>query len=409
MKVRHVEPTSNPPNSVLQNAVMMLNEMFPPPGAAQYRVLAMSGASNSPSFTLACCLLGREFEGTGRSKKEAKLAASQLALSTLFGKEFGAAEEVAPTPRVLADTDAWLELEGRNPVSVLNELHPEATFQLVAASGPSHAPQFVIRAALGALAFEGRAISKREAKLAASKALLRHLHGVTYHPMTGGIRQAEAAGEAEAWGDTVAGLVREQFEQAVGGTTFTRRKVLAGVVLKWRGETSVVAVATGTKCINGERLCLDGSVVNDCHAEVVARRCVLLWLYDQLLLALAGQSSVLQRCPAGGWTLDPAASLHMFISTAPCGDARIFSHHESTGGRGGAGRGKLRSKIESGMGTVPLPEGGRQQTWDGVLSGDRLLTMACRWGGLVVLWSRGLMVWWSRGVVVWWSGGLVVW
>ena len=50
----------------------------------------------------------------------------------------------------------------------------------------------------------------------------------------------------------------------------------------------VVAVATGTKCINGERLCLDGSVVNDCHAEVVARRCVLLWLYDQLLLALAG-------------------------------------------------------------------------------------------------------------------------
>ena len=55
----------------------------------------------------------------------------------------------------------------------------------------------------------------------------------------------------------------------------------------------------------------------------------------------------------------------MFVSTAPCGDARIFSLHEEGGGSGGRGqerqeggsnKGKLRSKIESGMGTVPLPE-----------------------------------------------------
>ena len=39
-------------------------------------------------------------------------------------------------------------------------------------------------------------------------------------------------------------------------------------------------------------------------------------------------------------------------------------------GRMGEGnRGKLRSKIESGMGTVPLPEHERVQTWDGVMSG----------------------------------------
>ena len=33
--------------------------------------------------------------------------------------------------------------------------------------------------------------------------------------------------------------------------------------------------------------------------------------------------------------------------------------------------------LNLGMGTVPLPNGGRLQTWDGVVSGDRLLTMAC--------------------------------
>jgi hypothetical protein len=68
------------------------------------------------------------------------------------------------SPRPLADVDSWLELEGKNPVSVLNELHPEvecgaelaithpapqATFQLVEASGPSHSPLFCICATLG--------------------------------------------------------------------------------------------------------------------------------------------------------------------------------------------------------------------------------------------------------------------
>ena len=40
-------------------------------------------------------------------------------------------------------------------------------------------------------------------------------------------------------------------------------------------------------------------------------------------------------------------------------------------------RGMLRSKIECGMGTVPLSSKIHLQTWDGVMSGDRLLTMSC--------------------------------
>merc|ERR1712029_461346 len=40
-------------------------------------------------------------------------------------------------------------------------------------------------------------------------------------------------------------------------------------------------------------------------------------------------------------------------------------------------KGMLRSKIECGMGTVPFGNKVHLQTWDGVMSGDRLLTMAC--------------------------------
>ncbi len=44
----------------------------------------------------------------------------------------------------------------------------------------------------------------------------------------------------------------------------------------------VVCVSSGTKCINGEKLSLEGCVINDCHAEIVARRCLVLYLYNQL-------------------------------------------------------------------------------------------------------------------------------
>ena len=172
-----------------------------------------------------------------------------------------------------------------------------------------------------------------------------------YHPLTGSIEKGKEE-KGHGWADTVADLVRRQFDQVLGGTTFSKRKVLAGIVLDWGGEASVLCIATGTKCINGEQLCLDGSVLNDSHAEVVTRRCLMAWLYDQLTLALQGKASFLHRSPAGGFLLHPDATLHMFISTAPCGDARIFSLHESAankvGNFGGPNRGKLRSKIESG-------------------------------------------------------------
>lgn len=73
----------------------------------------------------------------------------------------------------------------------------------------------------------------------------------------------------------------------------------------------------------------------------------------------------------------------MYINTAPCGDARIFSPHEEEANLGidkhpnRKARGILRTKIESGEGTIPVKSSDGIQTWDGIIQGQRLLTMAC--------------------------------
>ena len=44
----------------------------------------------------------------------------------------------------------------------------------------------------------------------------------------------------------------------------------------------VLSVSTGTKCINGEHLSMNGTRLNDCHAEIVSRRCTMYYLFHQL-------------------------------------------------------------------------------------------------------------------------------
>lgn len=51
-------------------------------------------------------------------------------------------------------------------------------------------------------------------------------------------------------------------------------------------QAQVIVLSSGTKCINGEYINDQGLVVNDCHAEIVARRAFVHFLYSQLELHL---------------------------------------------------------------------------------------------------------------------------
>ena len=103
---------------------------------------------------------------------------------------------------------------------------------------------------------------------------------------------------------------------------------------------------------------------------------------------VAGGESVLVPSASGsGFAVRPGVEFHLYVSSAPCGDARIFSPHEAGSSELGVAddkhpnrlaRGQLRTKIESGEGTIPVQSSDSGvQTWDGIMLGERLLTMSC--------------------------------
>jgi len=189
--------------------------------------------------------------------------------------------------------------------------------------------------------------------------------------------------------DQISSLVLDKFTELTAQLTsdHARRKVLAGAVMTSSAGSKVVCVTTGTKCITGDHLSDSGTTVNDCHAEVLARRCLCRFLYLQIQQFVVGAESVFIPSESGsGFALKPGVEFHLYISSAPCGDARVFSPHEASGKLDVAGdmhpnrmaRGQLRTKIESGEGTIPVQSSDSGvQTWDGIMLGERLLTMSC--------------------------------
>ncbi|XP_049516861.1 tRNA-specific adenosine deaminase 1-like isoform X2 [Dermacentor silvarum] len=89
----------------------------------------------------------------------------------------------------------------------------------------------------------------------------------------------------------------------------------------------IVSFATGTKSIPTGLACRLGNQVIDNHAEVLARRCFLRFVYSELLkLARGEDSSVFETTSSSVFEcqLKPGLRIHLFSSHTPCGDASIF-------------------------------------------------------------------------------------
>lgn len=426
-----------------KNTVAMLNELRP---GLVYKLESQTGPVHAPVFTISVEVDGQKYTGQGRSKKIARIEAAAAALRSFIQFKDGAVltplkpainvdftsdehlengisnigkdELVAVLEQYLRhakskyNTGARLEKLTRNvmtaegqkrvpdkgPVMLLYELFNDVRFDCSGVDGIQNC-RFKMTVHVNNATFEGTGPSKKLAKNAAAKAALASLCNISYSPMISSQKNVPVPVDdkissielPQIHADTIGRLVTEKFMQIIKGQeSYSRRKVLAGIVMTENlnfNEAKVISVSTGTKCVNGEHMSVHGAVLNDSHAEIVSRRCLMKYLYSQLELqansATQNQSIFVRN---NGNTKYPykiknGVHFHLYINTAPCGDARIFSPHENDTGvdkhPNRKARGQLRTKIESGEGTIPVKSSDGIQTWDGVMQGQRLLTMSC--------------------------------
>ncbi|KAI5944041.1 Double-stranded RNA-specific editase B2 [Manis javanica] len=435
-----------------KNALVQLHELRP---GLQYRMVSQTGPVHAPVFAVAVEVNGLTFEGTGPTKKKAKMRAAELALrsfvqfpnacqahlamgscaspstdftsdqadfpDTLF-KEFEPAAPSGGFPgRRPADPDLLssacrrgrllchtLDLVGqarsdrprsapvapgdRNPVVVLNQLRSGLRYVCLAEPAEKRrARSFIMAVCVDGRTFEGSGRSKKLAKGQAAQAALQALFGIRLPGHTPSRNRSHLL--SQEFADAVSQLVTQKFRELTVGLTsvHARHKALAGVIMT-KGldarQAQVIVLSSGTRCISGEYISDQGLVVNDCHAEVVARRALLHFLYVQLELHASKQRedterSIFMQSKDGGYRLRDNILFHLYVSTSPCGDARLNSPYEITTDLSTSKhivrkfRGHLRTKIESREGTVPVRGPSSEQTWDGILLGEQLVTMSC--------------------------------
>ncbi|KAJ7556678.1 hypothetical protein O6H91_05G093200 [Diphasiastrum complanatum] len=164
-------------------------------------------------------------------------------------------------------------------------------------------------------------------------------------------REVEEQMEVE-WGKRVADVVMQKYNSLPkkGKPQGSEATVLAAFVLS--PDMRVVSMGTGTKCIGRSQMSCDGDIVNDSHAEVIARRSLLRFFYSELerLFQIKSFSNSLDETRTDdeerklifewetemesrkGCCLRSDLQFHLYISQRPCGDACIFASTNSCEG-----------------------------------------------------------------------------
>ncbi|CAN6487409.1 unnamed protein product [Victoria cruziana] len=136
-----------------------------------------------------------------------------------------------------------------------------------------------------------------------------------------------------SWGEVVSDAVLRRYRSLPkkGKPQGRETTVLAAFFLSGPSqELRVVALGTGTKCLGSSLLSPRGDLINDSHAEVIARRALLRFFYGEVARINNGTMSDTSCLPfeiatdAQGdlkYKMKLGWELHLYISQLPCGDA----------------------------------------------------------------------------------------
>lgn len=118
----------------------------------------------------------------------------------------------------------------------------------------------------------------------------------------------------------------------VGGKPNTNEWTVLSTIVKHCHITNsyeVVSLGTGSKCIGAGAMSSRGDILNDSHAEVIARRGFLKYIYYEIEMFLENKKSIFIGWDNDKLILTENISFHMFSSYVPCGDAAIFPKHDT--------------------------------------------------------------------------------
>jgi len=293
----------------------------------------------------------------------------------------------------------------RNPISLLTEYcqgkKVELKFVEVREYGPPHRKHFVVAACFSTYRFEAESTNKKEARRMAADLALRAVTDAELNT-TAAIKTfsapAAAAGQSgTTFADRITKMSHDHFQQVLQSvaTPMPGRKVIACFIVEDTSSDTlqVVSMGSGTRCVEGNKLSLEGHVVNDMHAEVVARRSLRRFFFSQLHKFYSdpnADDTIFGSDDSGLAIVKDNIKFHLYISTAPCGDGAQFSRGDGYDDQKEPPldgthnptistklHGILRTKMEGGEGTIPVENAAPEQTWDGIMRGERLRTMSC--------------------------------
>lgn len=161
-------------------------------------------------------------------------------------------------------------------------------------------------------------------------------------------------------------LINEAYEKHFQSQPCGNYKVIAGIVMTsglGNNDGIVVALASGSKGLHVVNLSKEGDVIHDCHAEILAHRAFVYFLYDQMVKCLGSDamdsifhvtySTDGKRTPR--FELKYGIKFHLYISSAPCGDGRQFFVPGNVRVKTRVKHGQLRVKVDGGKGIIHNP------------------------------------------------------
>ncbi|XP_061776713.1 double-stranded RNA-specific editase B2-like [Nerophis ophidion] len=390
-----------------KTAVARLNELTP---GLHYEVTSKTGPPHAPVFSVGVDVSGLHFEGRGATKKKAKMRAAEIALKSFIQfpdcsqahtnmedirttsadytrdhldqfEVFGSEDErctfiMEKKKEVFTQVLSSSLLGHLTPMALLDKLRPGLHyFCLTERLHCRPARRFMVVVRVDGRFFEGCSHSKRLAKERAAALALRSLYNVSVGPDRTLMDIYDTSSELPPFfAESIFQLVTLKRRQLMDDSVYGY-KVMAAIIMTTGFDprsAEVVSMASGTKQLD---VCSHDCTVRDCHAEVLCRRALLRFFYAQLELLSHPESIFVPSTSGGVFRLRDGVRFHMYVTSSPCGDARLNCPYETNASY--ANRRlhcHLRKKVIGGEGTLPITA---NQKREAVLSGKPEGSMSC--------------------------------